>query len=91
MREAMALYRGQGKGGGVDWEQVSSYMGGTRSSKQCNKRWLDKLKLTDSGLVKQGAWAEDEVSVIHATIVHVLYWLCNKCNLHGTHCKHIVF
>ena len=87
----MALYRGQGQGGSVSWVKVSSHMGGTRSYVQCNRRWHETLNLSDSGLVKEGAWAEDEVSVIHATITHVDCWLCNKCNLHSTHCNHIVF
>ena len=69
MREAVALYRGQGKGGGVSWVKVSSHMGGTRSTYQCYVRWHDTLKLADSGLIKEGAWAEDEVSVIHPTII----------------------
>jgi hypothetical protein len=77
LHEAIALYSGKGVRRGVDWGKVSSHMGGTRSSKQCQIRWHDTLKLTDSGLIKEGAWAEDEVSVTHATIVHVLYCLCN--------------
>ena len=79
MREAVALYRDQGFRGGVSWGQVSSYMGGTRSSKQCNKRWHDKLKFADMGLIKEGAWTEDEVSVIHANIIHMQYYLCSVC------------
>jgi hypothetical protein len=69
LREAVALYKGQGLKRGVDWGKVSSHMGGTRSSKQCYVRWHEKLKLSDSGLMKEGAWAEDEVRVIHATII----------------------
>ena len=61
LREAVALYKGQGVRQGVDWVKVSSHMGGIRSSNQCGKRWHDKLKLSDSGLVKEGAWIEDEV------------------------------
>ncbi len=75
----MALYKGQRQGvrGVVDWGQVSSYMGGTRSSKHCKMRWYDKLKFADIGLAKEGAWTEDEViSLTHATIVHVMYCLC---------------
>ncbi len=78
LREAVALNKDQGG----DWKKVSSHMEGTRSSKQCTMRWHDNFKLSDSGLVKEGAWTEDEVSVC---------WLCNKCNLYGTHYKHIVF
>ena len=63
MREAVALYRGQGQGGGVNWVKVSSYMGGTRSLHQCNMKWNDTLKLADMGLIKEGAWTEDEVSL----------------------------
>ena len=59
----MALNEGQGVRGGVDWVKVFSYMGGTRSSKQCNKRWHDKLKFADMALIKEGAWTEDEVSL----------------------------
>ncbi len=59
----MAFYEGKGVRGGVDWVKVSSYMGATRSSKQCNKRWRDTLKVVDSGLIKEGAWTEHEVSL----------------------------
>ena len=77
MREAVALYRGQGQGGGVNWVKVSSYMGGTRSSKQCRNRWHNTLKLADSELIKEGVWTEDEViSLTHETVVHVIYCLC---------------
>ncbi len=65
----MAFHKGQGVRGGVNWVKVSSHMGGTRSSKQCKMRWHDKLKFSDSGLIKEGAWTEDEVSVIHVTIL----------------------
>ncbi len=44
LREAVALYKGQGKGRGVNWEKVCSHMGGTRSSNQCNSRWHFRLK-----------------------------------------------
>ena len=78
LHEAVALYSSQGVSrGGTNWVKVSSHMGGTRSSQQCYVRWHDKLKLTDSGLVKEGAWAEDEVSVIHANIVLVVNCLSN--------------
>ncbi len=68
MREAVAMYKGQGISGGVNWVKVSSHMGGTRSLTQCNKRWHDTLKLMDSGLIKQGAWTEDEV----ISLAHVM-------------------
>ncbi len=45
LREAVALYKGQGVRRGVDWGKVSSHMGGTRSYMQCNRRWHDALKL----------------------------------------------
>jgi hypothetical protein len=64
LREAVALYKGQGKRRAVDWVKVSSYMGGIRSSNQCYGRWYFTLKLT---------WTEEEViSVIHATIIHMM-------------------
>jgi hypothetical protein len=67
----VALYRGQGKRGGVDWEKVSYHMGGTRSSKQCASRWRVNLKLVDSGLMKEGPWTEDEViTLTQATIFY---------------------
>ncbi len=60
LREAVALYKGQGVRRGVNWGKVSSCMGGTRSSNQCYKRW-HTLKLADFGLMKKGAWTNDEV------------------------------
>ncbi len=57
----MALYKGQRISGGVNWVKVSSHMGGTRSSSQCGMRWHYTLKPADSGLIKEGAWTEDEV------------------------------
>jgi hypothetical protein len=73
----MALYKGQGISGGVNWGKVSSQMGGTRSSQQCKKRWCYTLKEADSGLIKEGAWAEDEVRLTNPAIGHCLYCLCN--------------
>ena len=75
----MALYRGQGQGGGVSWKRVSSHMGGTRSYQQCRMRWQFTLIFADSGLMKEGAWTEDEVSLIHATIMYGLDCFCNVC------------
>jgi hypothetical protein len=95
LREAVALYKGQRISGGVNWGKVSYHMGGTRSSKQCSKRWHEILKLSDSGLVKKLAWTKDEVSVIHATIIYVLYWLCNNsialCNVHIAYTVSILY
>lgn len=34
---AMKIFEGKGKGGGVDWAQVSSYLGDTRAASQCYK------------------------------------------------------
>ena len=79
MREAVALYRGQGISGGVDWGKVSYHMGGTRSYKQCASRWRENLKLFDSGLMKEGPWTEDEVILTHWTIFYVMYCLCIVC------------
>jgi hypothetical protein len=45
----MALFEGQGKGGAVSWAKVSEHMGGTRTPKQCAKRWDDTLKHRSSG------------------------------------------
>ena len=71
MREAVALYKGQGVRRSVDWGKVSSHMGGTRSYKQCGQRWRENLKLLDSGLMKEGPWTEDEViSLTHWTIFY---------------------
>ncbi len=88
LREAVALYKGQGVRRSVDWVKVSSHMGGTRSSQQCQKRWRYTLKESYSGLIKEGAWAEDEVRLTNPTmgIIHFFYCLCNiliaLCNVH---------
>ncbi len=76
LREAVALYSGQGIRRGADWKKVSSHMEGTRSPKHCKRRFHNILKLTDSGLIKEGAWTED--GVIHASIILVLSLSCNK-------------
>jgi hypothetical protein len=34
---AMKIFEGRGKGGGVDWAQVSAYLGETRAASQCYK------------------------------------------------------
>ncbi len=69
MREAVALYRDQGKKrGSVNWVKVSAHMGGTRSPHQCGMRWHYTLKVADSEWIKKGAWTEDEVRLTHATI-----------------------
>ncbi len=82
MREAVALYRGQGQrqGGSVNWVKVSSHIGGTRSPHQCFMKWYDTLKVADSGLIEEGAWTEDEViNVILSIIIHVLDFLYIVC------------
>lgn len=35
--EAMSLYEGQGKCGGMDWTKVSAHLGGVRAATQCYK------------------------------------------------------
>ena len=67
LREAVALFKGQGVRQGVDWVKVSSHMGGTRSSNQCGQRWHDTLKLVDCEWIKKGDWAKDEVRPNQAT------------------------
>mmetsp|Transcript_27600 Transcript_27600/g.46683 ORF Transcript_27600/g.46683 Transcript_27600/m.46683 type:complete len:339 (+) Transcript_27600:169-1185(+) len=42
--EGVRLYRGKGRKGGVAWRQVSEHMGGTRTMKQCKKRWDDAFE-----------------------------------------------
>jgi hypothetical protein len=42
--EAVRLYRGKGRKGGVAWRLVSEHMGRTRTMKQCKKRWDDAFE-----------------------------------------------
>jgi hypothetical protein len=41
LSEAVELYRGKGRKGGIGWTLVSEHMGRTRTAKQCKKRWDD--------------------------------------------------
>lgn len=46
--EAVRLFRGKGRKGGVAWQKVSEYMGRTRTMKQCKKRWDDAFEHPNS-------------------------------------------
>ncbi len=61
MIEAVKLFDGQGKKGGVNWVKVSEYMNGTRSSSQCVNRWNNILQPRMSGNVLTTPWNEEEV------------------------------
>jgi hypothetical protein len=68
--EAMGLYDGQGKGGGVDWGKVSEYLGGQRAATQCYKRWHDALKQRRKSLLGEDWSPEEDYMVIQAVAVH---------------------
>ena len=42
--EAVAVYNGHGRGGGIDWGKVCEYLGGSRKYNQCRHRWHNVLK-----------------------------------------------
>jgi hypothetical protein len=57
--EAVGIYEGQGKGGGVDWSKVSEYLHGERTPNQCHTRWNSVLK--HRGLaMKTSPWTDLE-------------------------------
>lgn len=57
--EAVGVYEGQGKGGGVDWSKVSEYLHGERTPNQCHTRWNSVLK--HRGLaMKTSPWTDLE-------------------------------
>jgi hypothetical protein len=64
--EAMTLYDGQGKGGGVDWNKVSDYLGGARAGSQCYKRWHDALKQRRKSLLGEDWTTQEDFLVIQA-------------------------
>lgn len=64
--EAMALYDGQGKGGGVDWAKVSEYLGGMRAGTQCYKRWHDALKQRRKSLLGEDWSPQEDFLVVQA-------------------------
>lgn len=68
--EAMTLYDGQGKGGGVDWTKVSEYLGGQRAPTQCYKRWHDALKQRRKSLLGEDWTPEEDYLVIQAVSIY---------------------
>jgi hypothetical protein len=44
LMEAVAVYNGHGRGGGVDWSKVCEYLGDNRKYNQCRHRWHNVLK-----------------------------------------------
>jgi hypothetical protein len=68
--EAMALYDGQGKGGGVDWAKVSEYLGGMRAGTQCYKRWHDALKQRRKSLLGEDWTAQEDFLVVQAVSMY---------------------
>lgn len=44
LTEAVGVYDGQGRGGGVDWNKVCEFMGPIRSYNQCRHRWHNVIK-----------------------------------------------
>ncbi len=44
MTEAVGLYDGQGRGGGIDWAKVCDFMGSIRTYNQCRHRWHNVIK-----------------------------------------------
>jgi hypothetical protein len=59
--EAMTLYEGQGKGGGIDWTKVSAHLGGIRAPTQCYKRWHDAIKQRRKYTSKSAHWSDEEM------------------------------
>eukprot|EP00604_Paraphysomonas_vestita_P000935 CAMPEP_0174819538 /NCGR_PEP_ID=MMETSP1107-20130205/2830_1 /TAXON_ID=36770 /ORGANISM="Paraphysomonas vestita, Strain GFlagA" /LENGTH=1018 /DNA_ID=CAMNT_0016033223 /DNA_START=65 /DNA_END=3121 /DNA_ORIENTATION=+ len=68
--EAMALYDGQGKGGGVDWTKVSEYLGGMRAGTQCYKRWHDALKQRRKSLLGEDWTPQEDFLVVQAVSLY---------------------
>lgn len=68
--EAMALYDGQGKGGGVDWAKVSEYLGGMRAGTQCYKRWHDALKQRRKSLLGEDWTPQEDFLVVQAVSMY---------------------
>eukprot|EP00604_Paraphysomonas_vestita_P004448 CAMPEP_0174825364 /NCGR_PEP_ID=MMETSP1107-20130205/42680_1 /TAXON_ID=36770 /ORGANISM="Paraphysomonas vestita, Strain GFlagA" /LENGTH=420 /DNA_ID=CAMNT_0016056897 /DNA_START=48 /DNA_END=1311 /DNA_ORIENTATION=+ len=44
LTEAVGVYDGQGRGGGVDWAKVCEFMGSIRTYNQCRHRWHNVIK-----------------------------------------------
>mmetsp|Transcript_23567 Transcript_23567/g.34569 ORF Transcript_23567/g.34569 Transcript_23567/m.34569 type:complete len:705 (-) Transcript_23567:56-2170(-) len=68
--EAMTLYNGQGKGGGVDWTKVSEHLGGLRAPIQCYKRWHDALKQRRRCLEDDSWTTDDDNRVIEGVKIY---------------------
>lgn len=68
--EAMSLYDGQGKGGGVDWAKVSEYLGGMRAGTQCYKRWHDALKQRRKSLLGEDWTPQEDFLVVQAVSMY---------------------
>jgi hypothetical protein len=68
--QGVSLYAGDGVGGGVDWDAVSSHLGGAKSGKQCNRRWNRVLKTdtTLEGLIRTDLWDAEEERLLFAGI-----------------------
>jgi hypothetical protein len=68
--QAVSMYAGEGLGGGVDWDAVSAHLGGTKSSKQCNRRWNRVLKIKEGieGRIRTDPWDPEEERLLLAGI-----------------------
>lgn len=44
LTEAVGVYDGQGRGGGVDWGKVCEFLGSVRTYNQCRHRWHNVIK-----------------------------------------------
>jgi hypothetical protein len=68
--QGVTMYAGDGVGGGVDWDAVSSHLGGTKTSKQCNRHWNRVIKSDESveGLIRTDLWEAEEERLLFAGI-----------------------
>lgn len=60
LAEAVGIFEGKGRGGSIDWNAVSKYMGGRRSSQLCRNRWMGILVPRMAGGVNSGPWSLEE-------------------------------
>ena len=79
--EAVGLFDGQAKGGGISWVKVSAHLDGRRTPNQCCQRWNETIKHASSmsagsSVVRTGLWTPEEDTRL-AAAVHAYQTLHN--------------
>ena len=69
--EAVGLYEGQGRGGGVNWAKVSEFFRGERTPNQCHSHWSSIVKPRENG-ARTTPWMDiDDVKLCESVVLYM--------------------